>query len=347
MTYDFQRYVNYLSAKGLDAVIASNYDVTARMLGRYFKDDMWMSVGLREYNPLVGCDKAGELICARGTVIEQAIGGLAAILRERGLERASIGLEMLDFPARGLQFLQESLPDARFVDASWVIHQDLARKTDAEIRLIERCVEACEAGFQNVVAHMRECVGRPLSDLMWLHFAPEVLRHGVELLGSNVSGHAWERREGETEPVVLEGGEPINFDIICGYQGLLSDIAFRAVVGEPDSAFAERFEASILVVDALVKSIRPGMTAAEAEGACLDNMAKAVGSWDGYWAVHCTGFHVHEFPQIGSPYVGKFGDHVFEEGNVLSVEAIAEQMFVLRSDGLHRLGQMPMQIYRA
>ena len=178
-------------------------------------------------------------------------------------------------------------------------------------------------------------------------------RFGAEMIGSSISGVAWHWREDEDEPTVREDGIPILFDLLCGYQGLLSDIAFRGVVGEPDREYRELFEKSVLVCEAQVKSIKPGMTAAEAEAACLQNIEKAVGSWDKYWSVHGCGFHNHEFPIVGSEYVGKleslnYGDYVFEAGQVLSVEALAEQAFVLEEDGLHRLGgELPMKIYSA
>ena len=89
------------------------------------------------------------------------------------------------------------------------------------------------------------------------------------------------------------------------------------------------------------------MTAAEAEAACRANLRQAVGEWNGYWAVHSCGFWVHEFPQVGSASLGLDPEYIFEAGQVLSVEAIAEQAFVLRPDGLERIGAMPMKIYRA
>ena len=91
------------------------------------------------------------------------------------------------------------------------------------------------------------------------------------------------------------------------------------------------------------------MTCAEAVEACVEAMQKAVGSaYDGqYWAVHGVGLHVHEFPQIGSPYNGDSAEYVFEVGNVLSVESIAEEAYVLTEDGMRRIGSMPMKIYQA
>lgn len=347
MDYNFQRYVEYMINNRIDAVIASNYKVTARMLGRFNKDCMWMSVGAREFTPLVGCDSRGEMIHAEGWHFDQGIDELCRVLKERGIDHGTIGLEMLDFPARGLRMIEERLPQATFVDASWLVHQDIAKKTKREVELIRQSVKASEAGFRETVNHMRECLGKPVSELMWRYYAPEVNRYGAELLGSNLSAQAGEWQDDQEEPTVCEGGEPINFDLVCGYQGLMSDIAFRGVVGEPNPEFSKRFEKSVLVVEALVKSIQPGITAAEAEAVCLENMIKAVGSWDGYWAVHNAGFHLHEFPQIGSAYLGRFGDYVFEAGQVLSVEAIAEQAFVLTEHGMHRLGDMPMKIYCA
>jgi Xaa-Pro aminopeptidase len=281
-------------------------------------------------------------------------------------------------PAAALVVLREELPNARFIDATKLIRQDMARKTEREIRLIARSVEISEQGFQNVLRHMREALGQPVSELMYRYYMPEVNRLGGCLLGSNLTSTPWqwwdagrktaeegmcaigtdEARTGVNintwaengrEPIVREGGIPINFDLLCYYHGMQSDIAFRAVVGEPDLAFVEIFEISVLAKDALVAAVKPGMTCAEAEEACLAGMRRAVGTaWDkNYWAVHSTGHTPHEFPEIGSPYLGQKGDWMFEAGNVLSIETIAEEAYVLRDDGLHRLGAMEMKIYSA
>jgi hypothetical protein len=80
---------------------------------------------------------------------------------------------------------------------------------------------------------------------------------------------------------------------------------------------------------------------------CLESIRAAVGEWTGYWAVHSCGFWVHEFPQVGSASLGRYPNYVFEAGQVLSVEAIAEQAFVLTDRGMQRIGTMPMRIYVA
>ena len=368
MPYDFIRYTRYMAENGLDAVIATNYDITARMLNDYFKDLKLIHQGCREYGRFVGCDRSGEMIAvtqipisvpwnpkAATPLLEPRVVELARALRSKGLERGTIGLEMLDFPSRGLLLLQDELPNASFVDATWVVRQDMAVKTERELRLIEKAVDICEAGFRSVMDHMRESIGRPVSELILGHLAPEVNRLGGEVIGSNLISTPWEWHKGDddpaprAEPLVTEGGTPINFDLLCGYHGVVCDIAFRGLPGEPDPAFVEKWETSVAVKDALVESVKPGMTAAEAEASCLEAMRSAVGdAWDtDYWAVHSVGLHIHEFPQIGSPYIGLAHEYVFEPGIVLSVESIAEQAFVMEKDGMRRLGRMPMVIYQA
>jgi len=344
MSYDFSRYLSYMEQNGIDAIVASSQEAASRMLGRYFKDNMWMAAGTREFGYLAGCDHRGELLESKAWHFEQNLRAVSGSLREKGLDRGVIGLEMLDLPAMGLEMLREELPAATFVDATWVIRQDLARKTEQETAFIREAVAASEAGFANTVQNMRECVGLPLSEMIWRYYCPKVSSRRADFLGSNLSGEAWEWRE-EPEPVLQEGGIPTNFDILVARQGLISDIAFRAVVGEPDPQFREDFERGVLVVDALCQTVKPGMTAQEAEALCLEAMARAVGEWKGYWAVHSCGFWVHEFPQIGSASLGRYQDYVFESGQVLSVEAIAEQAFVLTDDGIQRIGEMPMEIY--
>jgi len=336
-----------MDTHGIDAIIASDYETTARMVGRYFKDNMWMTVGVHEFKALAGSDRRGEFVRVETWHFVDGLRELGGILKARGMGAGRIGLQMTDMPACGLAILKELLPLAVFVDASQVLHQEISRKSRQEISHISKSVEASEAGFRNTLAHMRECLGKPVSSLVWRYYAPEVNRHDADLLGSNLTSEAWSWREDAGEPLVAEGGEPINFDVICAYQGLLSDIAFRAVVGKPDREFAERFHDSVVALEALANTIRAGMKASEAQGECLDSMRRSGSWWDGYWAVHGAGFHVHELPMVGSKYLGMYGDYLFEKGQVLSIETIAEQSFVLTEDGLRRLGEMPMKIYTA
>ncbi|MDO8683667.1 MAG: M24 family metallopeptidase [Armatimonadota bacterium] len=369
MAYNFKRYTDYMAKNGIDAIIATNYEITARMLNDYFKDLGLLSKGCREYDRYVGCDSKGEMISVTGGInpvvegtgsplFEAVVLNLVDELKKRDLDRATIGLELLDFPGRGLLMMQDAMPNATFVDASWLIRQDMAVKTEREQRWIAKSVEICEAGFRNVMKHMRESIGRPVSDLIYHYFAPEVNRLGGEMVGTNLTSRPWEWYKSEdgdpekatrTEQLVTEGGTPINFDLLCGYQELMCDIAFRGLPGEPDPKFVELWDTSVIVKDVLVETVKAGMTSAEAEAACLEAMEKAVGNaYDGqYWAVHSVGLHIHEFPQIGSPYKSLAGEYVFEPGMVVSVESIAEQAFVIEENGMRRLGEMPMEIYKA
>lgn len=361
-----------MAKNGIDAVIASNYDITARMINDYFKDLKLITHGCKEYNRLVGCDSKGEIIISNCPKVHDSLGQLVfrplfephvrelvRILIERGIDSGVIGLEMLDFPASGLLMLQEALPQAHFVDTTRLIRQDMAVKTPRELYLIKKAVDIAESGFRNVMAHMRESIGLPVSELVFRYFAPEVNRLGGEVTGCNLISTPWEWFNEKNdfadpdkirpEPLVTEGGTPINFDLLVSYHGVMCDIAFRGMPGTPDPKWQEFWDISVIVKDALVDTVKAGMTCAEAQKACVDAMHKAVGTaYDGqYWAVHGVGLHVHEFPQIGLPYDGDSADYVFEVGNVLSVESVAEEAYVLTETGMRRLGTMPMEIYRA
>jgi Xaa-Pro aminopeptidase len=188
---DLAPYLDYMSRNGLDAVIASDYRITARIRGRYFKDAMLMAAGLREFNPLAGFTAKGECVVADDWLFDDAIDRMATVLKEKGLASGRIGLETENLPVQSMKRLQDRLPNACFVDASPVFLQGLSRKTEREIGFIRKSVEASEAGFREVAAHLRECLGRPVSDLIWRHYAPTVNRYGAELVGSNLSGEAW------------------------------------------------------------------------------------------------------------------------------------------------------------
>jgi methionine aminopeptidase len=237
-----------------------------------------------------------------------------------------------------------------------------------------------EAGFRNVLKNLRASLGKPVSRVIHEHFIPEVARLGGEVAGTNLTSIPWEWwdggpkpsniiytvstatkedagkadavhantwEEGGREPKVREGGIPMNFDLCCYYHGMLSDGAFRAIVGEATPSFVEVWDLSVELFHALPKCIQAGMTCGAVEQACVETFRRVAGNkWDkNYWAIHGHGYHIHEFPQVGSPYLGQTDEYIFEAGNVLAVETIAEASFVLREDGMQPLGEMPMKIY--
>lgn len=88
---------------------------------------------------------------------------VAQVMRDRGLERATIGVEAdsFYFTARSLDVMKAELPDARFVDAGTLVNWVRAVKSDAEIRLMRQAARIAEKTMTRAIevidAQIRQC----------------------------------------------------------------------------------------------------------------------------------------------------------------------------------------------
>jgi Xaa-Pro aminopeptidase len=109
---------------------------------------------------------------------------LGALLHQRGLAGARIGLDLDFWPVSDFALLQEVLPGLHWVDASAVIGRIKAVKSGREIALLQQAAALAEAGMRRAVAsvHMgqhRDAIAQARKGGV----AAEVQRRGLRLSG--------------------------------------------------------------------------------------------------------------------------------------------------------------------
>ena len=278
---------------------------------------------------------------------------LADEMRQRGLARARIGLDMDFASASDSERLKELLPEATFVSADLLLAEARACKTPQEIKWLRKAIKASEAGYREMLQAVR--VGISFQDLVTV-WAKAVLDNGA--LPINTSPVSWMLPHGGTSlrdqpeaavirgPAVVEAGLVYRVDLAAIAAGYFSDQKFNFCVGTPRkeslAVWREHRERQLFMED----FVRPGKTKREVFDACQREFSET----DEYaWWIHGVGMDKHEEPLIGSllpAAVDVRPEITFAENNVVSLESswLEEDMYVLKKDGFERLGTIPQEV---
>ncbi|MBI4279918.1 MAG: aminopeptidase P family protein [Armatimonadetes bacterium] len=235
---------------------------------------------------------------------------LADMLKARGLLRGRLGIEMGQWPARHFLDLQEALPEATFVDGTRVLDEARAVKTEAEIELLTHAGRQTEKAIQ--IAFSLAQAGRPLKDVADT-MGCAVMRLGADIVAFNDIYTGWEEgtRGGHADPAkILERGDMILVDFGALFSGYYSDLARMAVVGPPTDRQRDRYQRVRDVQQAIIASMRPGVTCAEVYEAAAAGFRRVGLRWlwdeveEGevrrrfYTCGHSVGLGLHEYPLL-------------------------------------------------
>ena len=206
---------------------------------------------------------------------EDAVAVTLRTLAEQG-GSGPLGLEMAAWYLTANTYEQLRTQSGREL-VDWSGHVEWMRviKTPAEIARMRQAARACEAGMHAALEACRP--GATENDVAAeMHRAS--IAGGSEYLGhpplivagerSAVCFVMWRRREiGPGEVVLLENGSCID-----RYHALL---ARAAVLGPPSDEVRRMSDAILAGLNGVIGKVRPGITSAEADAACRDEIARA------------------------------------------------------------------------
>ena len=283
----------------------------------------------------------------------EAVERLAVVLRERGLDQATLGLDLESAPVLPVNELHRHLPAIQVRDASLLFHQLRAVKTEKEVGFHQKALAALETAVWDMQNNLK--AGRLIRDLMRRFRGLVTVEGDAEFDGANLNPVLLDGSNGEpihvhtlsTEwfdlPTVseqtIEPGRVLTMDLICSYQGYHADVRANLCLGEPVNGVAECYDLDAAVYQILCSNVRPGISTSECHVLCREEIKKT--GYTRYWSIHGIGLTVHEEPMLGNHQTPRPGMQ-FEVGNVLSIESqFHESMYVLGEDGLQRLGSLP------
>ena len=217
---------------------------------------------------------------------------LLEVLKDRGLNKARIGLELEGLPEQVEDAIVQSLPRVQIRDCSNLIRLIRMVKSQEEIARLRKAAEIGEiAGMESLNMARAGC---PMAELAQ-HYRARIGEMGADFdhfaFGIQGLGIA-------TEPYyVLSDDDVLYTDYGCIYRGYFSDTGTTLAMHKLPSPLRDRFDALRACMDAGEDAIRPGVEASKVRGA----MWRVLNEHD-YTACfphgHGVGLEVRDYPII-------------------------------------------------
>ncbi|WP_026380900.1 M24 family metallopeptidase [Afifella pfennigii] len=250
---------------------------------------------------------------------------LADQLRELGLERARLGMEMDYLPAGDFARLQKALPQADFAPAEQILNRlrqikipqeqdllrNLSRIADEAIAKAYAAVKAGDSEM-DIAGHLT----RGVYELGAEHFKLLIVATGERSQLPNVGPSA--RR--------LAAGDVCRVEIFAVAGGYQAGVCRTAVVERAPEMAEEIWQHLVDCKYRIMEMVKPGASCRAIYDAFIAKL-KEKGLPAISFVGHGIGLHLHEDPYLGeTPILGRPGeDAMIEEGMVLGFEPLCYQ----------------------
>src|SRR6266550_1390519 len=244
-----------------------------------------------------------------------AMSVLADLLRQRGLAKARIGIEMDYLPAGDFSALHDALPDASFAAAQALLARLRQIKTPAEIDILRRLSRIADRAITEAYRAVRAgssemdlaaALTRGIYEQGAEYFKLMIVATGERSVFPNV---------GPTERV-LKTGDVCRVEIFPIISGYHAGVCRTAAVGAPPPE-AERIWANLTACKhLLLDAIKPGASTRAIYELYLKKVGE-LGLPPISFIGHGIGLHLHE-----DPYLGPTQDQPLEAGMVLGIEPL-------------------------
>ena len=327
---DTGRIRRLIAQSGLDGVIATApenvthtsgyYNLDQRLLPHHLHACIWTAEG----EPTLVIPTRERLLevfvrdvrehYASGDTDEQGLDFVADALRERGLERGRVGVDLRHAVALHVRGLEKRLPGLQIVDATDLFGRMRLVKTPAEIDLLRAANRATEKAIMIAYAQARRGdTEKSVVDAMDYY----TVKLGAEAVAFNIiaSGERTIRGHHRGEEVPIREGDVVRVDYGGLFAGYYTDLVRMAIVGQPSDRQRGIYRACYAIQQQCLAALRPGVSAQEifelAERAYREEKLPITRTMYG----HSIGLAVHERPTICDG-----DDWVLEPGFVLCIE---------------------------
>jgi len=252
-------------------------------------------------------------------------------IKDRKLEKATIGVEQARISYSIFTELKERLPDAKFVDAFELLMDVRAVKSSEEIAKLKRAADITTLCFEEVIFPMlKDKQATPYEILEKINATALRERGYFSFLHIFAdTGHVVDiSSTGPKEPVKynidpnhkFKDGQLLFCDHGCGYEGYWGDMCRNVVIGGRSTNSQKRVHQALLDSrEAVREAIRPGIKSSELFNIGLKYLDKYnLGPSLSFFG-HGIGLSVHDYPRITA-----FDHNPLEEGMVISLEPNTE-----------------------
>jgi Xaa-Pro aminopeptidase len=240
-------------------------------------------------------------------------------IRDRKLERSTIGIELCRMPAAQLQRLRELLPQARFVDAFDLLFEVRQIKTPEEIRRLRQAYAVATEIYRQVFADVAP--GMTPREIL-LREMREIYARGCSFSFAHIffaSGGVTDIALTPPADRKIAPGDVGVFDLGVVYEGYGSDYARMADVAPGCSALREVYPVILDARRAIEAALKPGTSARDVYRAGETALEKGGLCASISCLGHGLGLDCHE-----KPFITSYSDDVIMAGQTICIEIYCE-----------------------
>lgn len=253
------------------------------------------------------------------TVAETAQ-AIVRLLRERNLASATVAIEKSFLPLRAARILRRLLPHVRFVEATPILEELRAVKTERELALMRAASECVLESFD---AAIRPAVpGTSTRELARCVAVEEVARGLTFSYCLIAAGRSLDRTPSNAR---WQEGEVLSVDSGGELEGYVGDLCRMAVLGEPDAELVDLLGQLKTVQNAARRAIVAGVLGHEIVDAAHAARTGCDYGSEITFVAHGVGLVNHEAPRVldvaPRHYRARHRNRPLEPGMVLSLES--------------------------
>lgn len=343
--FDYDTLDQLLADAGVDALVATTKHNLQRLLGgyRYFFFAHAEATGISRYLPALGLVKgrpdlafyvgagnedwgtedgsiwAPEIRNISWTSIDTSR-EVAELLKQRGLAKATIGVEKSFIPADALDTLREVLPEARFVEIHPVLETLRGVKTQSELELVRSASEGIIQSMDRVFAEVRPGATK--------HDIAEMFRRAQTDLGLYYEyalvtvGGSMNRSPSND---VWAAGTTLSLDSGGMYRGYIGDLSRMGIDSKPTPRMVSLLDQVEQIQQLARTAVEPGRRGADIYDVALARKNELPDGDRMKFVAHGMGLITHEVPRLTAtgpiPYPATHAGLPLEPGMVLSIES--------------------------
>jgi len=240
---------------------------------------------------------------------------VASVLREKGLAKARIGLELLDVSALCFDHLRKQLPSAEFVDAQNIFDKMKSVKSDEELKLLSDANMATAKAI--VLTFEKARRGDSERDLAQ-NLMNNIVQYGadrVSFLSLAAGPNIMELHHVPGEYKIREG-DLVHVDTGGYFRGYQSDISRTAIVGEPSESQLNAYETAVGAESAAANAMQEGAVVLDVYEATRQFYESRGHPFKNAFVGHSIGIGCHELPFLGPSH----GNWILTPGMFFEVE---------------------------
>jgi Xaa-Pro dipeptidase len=257
--------------------------------------------------------------------MEQNVATAARIIRERGLDKGTIGIELDFICDRAISYVRRELPDAKIVDSSRLLWDIQAVKTPREIELLKAATqmtkEAATATMSEDLLGLTVGEVRTKYQMHCLRLAAANPALGYQNNKCTMSiGGDFAPKPG-SPPYHAAKGDVVFFDPGVNLRGYFSDIGRSFVIDQEPTELQRRIYFALrLGIETIMDAVKPGMKCSELfqlGQEAVRNAGTDLSAYTRGHMGHAIGIHKGERP----PFIAPTDHTILEPNMVFSIEA--------------------------